>query len=159
MSDSDTATAAPLPSRQPRRALLLDSDLFFSVKVAATLKHLDFVTVTVRQAADWARRLSEERFDIALVNTAAQATDWRGAIASARDAKVPVIAYGSHVDTDSQAQARAAGATRVIANSRLAADLPTIVEQTLQRFNAAANQPPPTTETPPDGGAAPREGA
>lgn len=157
MSEPDTTTAAPPPTERPRRALLLDPDLFFSVKVTATLKHLGFTTATVRQAAEWTRRLSAESFDIALVNTAAQGTDWRGAIASAREAGLPVIAYGSHVDTETQAQARAAGATRVIANSKLAADLPTIVEQTLRRFGrtassrqALADAPPEQKVTPPD---------
>lgn len=116
-----------------RRALLLDPDLFFAVKVGAMLKHVDMETTTVRQLADWARRLRSERFDIALVNTAARGVEWEQAIGAAREASVPVIAYGSHVDIEAQAQARAAGATRVIANSKLAADLPAIIEQTLQR--------------------------
>jgi DNA-binding NtrC family response regulator len=123
-----------------RRALLLDPDLFFAVKVSATLKHLGFETTTARQLADWNRRLQGERFDIALVNTAARGVEWEQAIGAARAAGLPVIAYGSHVDTEAQAQARAAGATRVIANSKLAADLPTIVEQTLQRARASAER-------------------
>lgn len=160
MTDSDTTTtSAPLPTERTRRALLLDPDLFFSVKVTATLKHLGFTTSTVRQAAEWTRRLAAEKFDIALVNTAAQATDWRGAIVSARDAGTPVIAYGSHVDTDTQAQARAAGATRVIANSKLAADLPTIVERTLQRSGRPADQRKGAVDAPPTDGAAPEDGA
>ncbi|HZC07670.1 MAG TPA: hypothetical protein VE338_18685 [Ktedonobacterales bacterium] len=131
MNEADTpAASAPDTGR---RALLLDPDLFFSVKVSATLKHMAITTTTVRQAGEWTRRLAAERFDIGLVNTAAPAKDWREAIASARAAGLPIIAYGSHVDIETQAQARAAGATRVIANSKLAADLPAIVEQTLQR--------------------------
>ncbi len=45
---------------------------------------------------------------------------------------MPVIAFGSHVDLETQAEARKAGATRVIANSKLAADLPGIVERALR---------------------------
>ena len=135
-----------------RRALLLDPDLFFAVKVSATLKHLGFETVTARQLNDWKRRLESERFDLALVNTAARGVEWATAITAARDVGLPLIAYGSHVDTEAQALARAAGATRVIANSRLAADLPTIVEQTLRRARASTERaaaepakPAPTT--------------
>jgi hypothetical protein len=113
--------------------LLLDPDLFFAVKVSATLKHVGIETTTVRQMAEWTRRLAGERFDIALVNTAARGVEWQAAIGAAREAGLPVIAYGSHVDAEAQALARAAGATRVIANSKLAADLPAIIEQTLQR--------------------------
>jgi DNA-binding NtrC family response regulator len=135
MSESDTSAVPALDIG--RRALLLDPDLFFSVKVSATLKHMAITTTTVRQEGEWTRRLAAERFDIGLVNTAAQAADWRGAIASARAAGLPIIAYGSHVDMETQAQARAAGATRVIANSKLASDLPAIVEQTLRRAQRA----------------------
>lgn len=150
MNESDTS-AVPTPDTG-RRALLLDPDLFFSVKVSATLKHMAITTTTVRQAGEWTRRLAAERFDIGLVNTAAQAADWRVAIVSARAAGLPIIAYGSHVDMETQAQARAAGATRVIANSKLAADLPAIVEQTLQRARRAddrdetAEQDTPTSD-------------
>jgi hypothetical protein len=59
--------------------------------------------------------------------------EWKQAIGAARAVGLPVIAYGSHVDTETMTQARAAGATRDIANSKLAADLPAIVAQTLQR--------------------------
>jgi hypothetical protein len=116
-----------------RRALLFDPDLFFAVKVGATLKHIGIETTTVRQLADWERLLTSERFAIALVNTAARGVDWRQAIGAARASGLPVVAYGSHVDTETMAQARSAGATRVIANSKLVADLPAIVEQTLRR--------------------------
>lgn len=123
-----------------RRALLLDADLFFSVKVTAMLKHIGMATVTARKTADWNQRLRTERFDITLVNTAAQGIDWREAIVEARKAGLPVIAYGSHVDIETQAEARDAGATRVIANSKLAADLPSIIEQTLRRMQGAADR-------------------
>jgi hypothetical protein len=45
---------------------------------------------------------------------------------------VPVIAFGSHVDLETQAEARKAGATRVIANSKLAMDLPGAVERAIR---------------------------
>ncbi len=121
-------TDAPRPPAE-RRALLLDPDLFFAVKVSATLKHSGIETTTVRQLSDWMRRLEAERFEIALVNTAARGIEWQRAITAAREAGLPVIAYGSHIDADAQAQARSAGATRVIANSKLAVDLPAIVER------------------------------
>lgn len=136
MSEPDVSDAAP-PQRAARYALLLDPDLFFAVKVAAMLKRIGFETTTVRRAPEWAQRVVEGRYSVALVNTAADGAGWREAIASAREAGLPVIAYGSHVDVETQAEARAAGATRVIANSKLATDLPTIVEQTLRRAGGA----------------------
>ncbi|HEX8727949.1 MAG TPA: response regulator [Ktedonobacterales bacterium] len=136
MSEPDVSDAAP-SQPAPRYALLLDSDLFFAVKVSAMLKRIGFETTTVRRTPEWAQRVAEGRYSVALVNTAAPGAGWREAITAAHVAGLPVIAYGSHVDVETQAEARAAGATRVIANSKLAADLPSIVEQTLRRAGGA----------------------
>lgn len=112
--------------------LLLDTDLFFVVKVRTTLQHAGYDVQTARSVADFTRRLASDSPALALVNTAIAGVDWRAAIVAAREAHIPVIAFGSHVDLDTQQQARQAGATRVIANSKLAADLPGIVARALQ---------------------------
>ena len=135
MSEPEATSAGP--ATPVAQALLLDPDLFFAVKVSAALKHMDITTVTARTFDVWMRRLESERFVVALVNISARGVPWAQAISEARDRGVPVIAYGSHVETEAQAQARAAGATRVIANSKLATDLPAIVERTLQRAQGA----------------------
>ena len=121
-----------MPEPEAARILLLDSDLFFVVKVRTTLQHAGYDVRTARTASDFARRLAEDAPALALVNTAIAGQDWRGAITAARAAGIPVIAFGSHVDLETQQQAREAGATRVIANSKLAADLPGIVARTLR---------------------------
>ena len=112
--------------------ILLDTDLFFVVKIRTTLQHAGYSVQTTRTVEDFTRRLAEDTPALALVNTALTSVDWRSAIAAARAAHVPVIAFGSHVDLETQQQAREAGATRVIANSRLAADLPAIVARALR---------------------------
>jgi DNA-binding NtrC family response regulator len=112
--------------------LLLDTDLFFVVKVRTTLKHAGYDVQTARSLVDFTRRLAADSPALALVNTAIAGVDWRAAIVAARAANIPVIAFGSHVDTQTQQEARQAGATRVIANSRLAADLPNIVARALR---------------------------
>jgi DNA-binding NtrC family response regulator len=114
-----------------RSALLLDNDLFFVAKISATLKRAGYATRTARTLDAFTQGLAETP-DIALVNTAARGVDWRAGIAVARGAAVPVIAFGSHVDLETQAEARKAGATRVIANSKLATDLPSIVDRALR---------------------------
>ena len=126
--------------------LLLDSDLFFVVKVRTTLQHAGYDVRTARTAADFTRRLAEDAPALALVNTAIAGQDWRGAITAARAAGIPVIAFGSHVDLETQQQAREAGATRVIANSKLAADLPGIVARTL-RATSPATRPSDSAPT------------
>ena len=114
-------------------ALLLDTDLFFSVKVTDTLKHAGYETKTFRRREDFATALASEAPVLALVNTGARGLDWRSGIAAAVAASVPVIAFGSHVDLATQQEARDLGATSVIANSKLAADLPGVVARALKR--------------------------
>lgn len=122
------------PSAPLQPALLLDSDLFFSVKVTDTLKYVGYQTRTLRRVEDFAAALGgSPRPVVALVNTAARGVDWRAGIAAAHTAGVPVIAFGSHVDLATQEAARQAGATSVVANSKLASDLPGVVARTLQR--------------------------
>lgn len=123
----------------PRIALLLDSDLFFAVKVVETLKHVGYATRTMRRAEDFTAVLASEQHPaVALVNAGARGVDWRAALAAARAASVPVVVYAPHVDVATHEAARAAGATSVIANSKLAADLPGVVARALRRGSVAA---------------------
>ena len=126
MASSDAATT-------PSRALLLDNDLFFVTKITDTLKHAGWATTTARRLEDFLRRLAEDQPDLALVNTAARGVDWQTAIRAARQTGVPVVAFGAHVDLETQALARQAGASRVVSNSKLAADLPGIVARAVRR--------------------------
>ena len=123
------------PDQAQRSALLLDNDLFFVAKISATLKRAGYATRTARTLDAFTQGLTGLPA-IALVNTAARGVDWQAGIAAARSAGVPVIAFGSHVDLETQAEARKAGATRVIANSKLATDLPGIVERALRAGSA-----------------------
>lgn len=121
--------------------ILLDTDLFFVVKVRTTLQHAGYDVATARTLEDFTRRLAADLPALALVNTALAGVDWRAAIVAARAAHIPVIAFGSHVDLETQRAARQAGATRVIANSKLATDLPDIVARTLQSPSHASASP------------------
>jgi DNA-binding response OmpR family regulator len=112
--------------------VLLERDLFFVAKVRATLTAAGFACAVAKSADDLAARLAAEpRPALALIHFGAPGVEWERGITLAHAAGVPVLAYGSHVDLAAQATARAAGATRVIANSKLAADLPGQVARTL----------------------------
>lgn len=120
-----------------RQIVALETDLFFAVKVQDTLKRAGFHTRVTRTTSEFHALLSGGGYALALVNTAARGVDWQAGVVAAREAGVPVIAYGPHVDLATQGEARAAGATRVIANSRLA-ELPTIVERVIARASKDA---------------------
>jgi DNA-binding NarL/FixJ family response regulator len=119
--------------------LLLERDLFFSVKIRDTLRHLDYETVVARNEDDFARKLAVSAPALAIINIATAGVAWERVIAQARAADVPVLAFGPHVDLEAQQQARQAGANRVVSNSKLAKDLPAIVGRVLAGM-ASGNQ-------------------
>ena len=114
---------------ESRTILLLERDLFFSVKIRDTLKPQGYETQVARSKDDFARKLAAGAPVLAIVHTGIAGVAWEHAIAQAKAAGVPTLAFGSHVDLVAQQAARRAGADRVISNAKLAKDLPAIVQQ------------------------------
>lgn len=114
--------------------LALEKDLFFAVKIRDTLRHHEMEVKTARNLAVFEQGLAttgEEKPALAIVNFSIQGVDWEAAIRQARALGYPVLAFGSHVDLEAQTRARQAGASRVVANSRFAADMPGLVRRVL----------------------------
>ena len=130
-----------MTSEAERRALLFDSDLFFSVRVTETIGRAGYVTKTVRRLDDFSEALREQAPHVAFVNMSARGVDWRSAIAAAHKSGVPIIAYGPHVEIEAQTEARRAGATTVVSNSQLVGDMPAIVERALRRTERRSAAP------------------
>ncbi len=123
---------------EPTRVLLLERDLFFTVKIRDTLRHSGYETVAARSEEDFARKLAAALPALAIVNTSLAGVAWERVIVAAKAAGVPTLAFGAHVDLEAQQAARRAGADRVISNSRLAKDLPAIVERMVHGNTASA---------------------
>lgn len=129
------------PDTEPH-ALVYDSDLFFSVRIVESLNAVGYLTRTVRRLDAFTDALTLWSPRIALVNMSARGVEWRPAIAAAKRAGAPIVAFGPHVDTEAQTEARHLGAAAVVANSQVAADLPAIIERALRRAGrrVAANE-------------------
>ena len=118
----------------PGAAILIACrDLLFRSKVETTLRHLGLVPRTLGAAGDPGVAMLQERPAAAIVDLGLPEERWRAVVAAARaaDPPIPVLAFGSHVDRPSQQAARAAGCDLVVANSRLARELPALVERLL----------------------------
>jgi DNA-binding response OmpR family regulator len=111
--------------------LALEKDLFFSVKMRDTLRHHDMEVITVRTLAAFEQRLATGDVKLVIVNTATVGIDWEAAIRAARALKLPVLAFGSHMDLEARAKALQAGAQRVVANSKFTSDMPGLVKRML----------------------------
>jgi DNA-binding NarL/FixJ family response regulator len=118
----------------PGAAILIACrDLLFRSKVETTLRHMGMVPRTLGAAGDPGVAMAQERPAAAIVDLGLPEERWRAVVAAAcaADPPVPVLAFGSHVDRPSQQAARAAGCDLVVANSRLARELPALVERLL----------------------------
>jgi DNA-binding response OmpR family regulator len=114
--------------------LLLEKDLFFSVKIRDTLQHHDLLVTVARNLASFEQHLSrddEERPSLVLINTAMTGVDWEAAIRAARTYDIPVLCFGSHMDLDARQKALQAGAQRVVANSKFTSDMLGLVNRML----------------------------
>lgn len=108
-------------------------DLMFRSKVDTTLRHMG-VDAHALAAADDPRAALDTLAPAAIIVDLALGDErWRAIVAAAREGTppVPVLAFGPHIDHAAQRAARAAGCTLVVANSRLARELPALVERLL----------------------------
>ena len=69
--------------------------------------------------------------NLMVVDLAARAdrADVQASIREAAARGTPVVAFGPHMDADARRMAKEAGASRVLANSNLARDLPAILNE------------------------------
>ncbi|MBF6613441.1 MAG: hypothetical protein IVW55_09975 [Chloroflexi bacterium] len=98
-------------------ALLYCTDLMFAVQLQNMARKAGFRFWTVRPDA------AMPPAAVMIVDLASRG-DWEAAILRAREQGTPVLAFGPHMDATARLQAKKAGASRVIANSNLARDMP-----------------------------------
>jgi len=121
--------------------LALEKDLFFAVKMRDTLRHHDMEVKTARTLQAFEQGLNVEDAEkpaLVIVNIATRGIDWEAAIRQARDAGYSVLAFGSHMDLEARAKALAAGAQRVVANSKFTSDMPGLVKRMMTEPDTAA---------------------
>ncbi len=121
--------------------LVLEKDLFFSVKIRDTLRHHGIDVKTVRTLPAFEQGLTatdEDKPALVIVNTASVAVDWEEAIRQAHTHGYTVLAFGSHMDLEARAKALQAGAQKVVANSKFTSDMPGLIQRMLSEPATAA---------------------
>lgn len=125
-----------------KHILALEKDLFFSVKIRDTLRHHAMEVTIARTLPAFQQSLAatgEMAPVLVIVDTATTGVDWEAAIREARAQGFPVLAFGSHMDLEARTKALAAGAQRVVANSKFTSDMPGLVQRMLSE---PATMPP-----------------
>ena len=118
---------------KPNTALLVSADLIFCTKITGTARAMGLEVEVAGSVEGAASRIPAMRprcvlLDLGLANLAPERIGELVQVA----AGAPVLAFGSHVDTARLQQARDAGCTEVMPRSRLAADLPQLLDQYLK---------------------------
>lgn len=115
--------------------LALEKDLFFSVKIRDTLQHHGWMVTTARTLSAFEQHLlaeGDEKPAMVIINISTKGVDWEKAIRLARAQGLPVLAFGSHMDLEARTKALAAGAQKVVANSKFTRDMVTLVQRLLE---------------------------
>ena len=117
------------PARKLPRVAVLSRDLFFGMRIRNALKQMGYTTLLKKTEAELDSELSGEPAALVLIDFNNE-VDWVTiAETIAAHSDVPVIAFGSHTDTESFRAARQAGASRVISNGAFTQQLPDLVEK------------------------------
>ena len=124
----------------PARILVLADDLIWSTRLVGHVRSAGFAPIGVRSAEAFGAGLSDAGG--AIVDLTSRAYDGLAAIASARDAGVPVLAVGQHDDHVLRRDALAVGADRVLAYRKLFEDGPATISTWLGLPAAGAARAP-----------------
>lgn len=118
---------------EPTRIVAVVRDLFFAIRIRETLAPRGYAVEVAKSAAALQSLLTAEGAPIALIiiDLAFAAIVPATVIAELKGSPatngIPILAFGSHLDHASRDAAKAAGADRVVANSKLAGALPELV--------------------------------
>lgn len=104
--------------------LLLTNDLIFSSKITGTAEGLGGEVLVLNSAEHLISQIQPGQTPCVFLDLGTDTLEGEDIMRIVRSARaVPVIAYGSHVDTDRMAEARDAGCTEVMARSQFSSEL------------------------------------
>jgi CheY-like chemotaxis protein len=118
-----------------KRIVAVVRDLFFAVRIKDTLQAHGYAVEVVKTdaALDAALTMAEPAAALVILDLNFRAIDPPATIARLKadpaTRAIPLLAFGSHLDHTARDAAKAAGADRVVANSKLAEDLPELVRR------------------------------
>ena len=107
--------------------LLFVPDLFFSTKIEDAAQRLGYAVASVNPGADFEAAVSQNSPRLVVLSFDRGGEAWEQLAAAAARAGVRVLAFGSHMNVEAFKRARALGCAEVVANSRLSAELPSLL--------------------------------
>jgi predicted metal-dependent hydrolase len=126
---------------------VLEDDVMFGAGIEAKLRALGYAPVFAQTTPAFDRLLKGFPA-LALVNVGSPTLDWEHMVDHAKNEsqwrRVPILAYGPHVDLELRQRALAAGCNAVVGRSAVANSLPSLVEKwAWQPDLTPCGEPPP----------------
>jgi CheY-like chemotaxis protein len=113
-----------------RRVVAVVQDLFFSIRIKETLQAHGYAVVVANSARALSAALADAPTALIILDLNFRGIDPPAIIAQlkagAASKAIPILAFGSHLDHAARDAAKAAGADRVVPNSKLAEGLPAL---------------------------------
>ena len=119
-------------SGEPVLGVLISRDLIFTTKITGTARALGYRIAVAGNGALALKLIEESKPKVVIVDLAAGEPARSEAIRgyqAAAGTETPVIAFGSHVDTESLKEARDAGCREVMPRSKFSAELPDLIRK------------------------------
>jgi CheY-like chemotaxis protein len=126
--------SAPTPEGLEPPGLLLSRDLIFTSKVTGTARELGHRVLIAGNIALASSMIEQWHPRVVFVDLAAGDLVQPPALMAFREIAAPntaFVAFGSHVDTQALAAAKAAGCDPVLPRSRFSAELPDLIRRFL----------------------------
>jgi NAD(P)H-dependent flavin oxidoreductase YrpB (nitropropane dioxygenase family) len=109
--------------------LLFVPDLFFSTKIEDAARRLGYKIESVSGADDFDMAIKEKDPALVLLTFERTGDTWQRLASAAVSAGVRVLAYGSHMNVNAFKRAKELGCDDVVANSRLSAELSSLLQK------------------------------
>ena len=109
------------------KILALVPDLMFSTRIEDATKYLGYTIRSIDVSDNAGEVLAREQ--PALVIVALDAANWQDVAVAAKRTGARVLAFGSHKNIELMQQAKAMGCDEVVARSRMASELPSLLKK------------------------------
>jgi hypothetical protein len=122
---------------RPTRAVVLNRDLLFGSRIRSALTSLGLGACFTADAAQFVDALREQPETLAIgiidMNGAVSWSVIQEELARPNADRVPMLAFGPHVDIEGRRAAKAAGVTRIVSNGQFHGDMAGLIERYRRR--------------------------
>lgn len=109
--------------------LVLVPDLFFGTKIEDAARRLGYGIETLQKDSDFDASIARTNPALVLLTFERTGDSWQALASSAHRSGVRVLAFGSHMNVAAFKKAKELGCDEVVANSRLNAELPLLLQK------------------------------